>query len=79
MTEAGMLLHELRQRYADGELPVAELARRIGRARSTVHRYMTGEVDPPLSLAERMVETAAHIIKEREAVKPIANCKGGAK
>jgi predicted transcriptional regulator len=65
------ILEFVRQGWRDRRFTAAEIARRTGKVRQTVHKAMIGEVDPPYSVAKKYYDAAMEILEEAgEAPKP---------
>ena len=48
----------LRARLDEGDLTITELARRAEVHRVTIHKILSGEIEPSLSLCEKIAENA---------------------
>lgn len=48
----------LKARLSKGDLTVTELAKRAGVHRVTVHKILSGEIEPSLSLCEKLANSA---------------------
>lgn len=60
------ILEFVKDGWKKGLFTAAEIARRTGRHRQTVHKALSGEVDPPHSVAKQYYEAAREILAEQD-------------
>lgn len=62
------VLNEVRAAVDSGNVRVADLAQRVGRTRATVYRYLSGHIDPPLSVSMELVAACRPVAVVEPAV-----------